>query len=89
MEKENKKKRRWLRILIPLVILAVIAGALKYAFDYLATHSMLVMADVMVYVELCGPWLIPALVLAVLLVIIGIALRKKLTGRKHFMYEAL
>lgn len=88
MEKENKKKRRWLRILIPLVILAVIAGALKYAFDYLATHSMLVMADVMVYVELCGPWLIPALVLAVVLVIIGIALRKKLTGRKHFMYEA-
>lgn len=88
MKKGEKKKKKWLQILIPLIILAVIVFALKYAFDYLAANSMLVMADVMVYVKLCGPWLIPALVLAVVLLVIGIAFRKKITGRKRFMYEA-
>lgn len=83
-----KRKKKWLGIAIPVAILAIIAVAIYQTITYLQTNSMLVMADVMVYVERCGPYLIPAAIVLVAAIVVGIVLRKKLTGRKHFLFEA-
>lgn len=49
---------------------------------------MLVMADVMVYVKRCGPYLIPAAVILIAAIVCGIVFRRKLVGRRHFLYES-
>lgn len=83
-----KEKKKFLKVVIPVLLLIVIAAALYQVYQYLAVNSMLVMADVMVYVKRCGPYLIPAAVILIAAIVCGIVFRRKLVGRRHFLYES-
>lgn len=83
-----KEKKKILKAVIPVLLVIVIAAALYQVYQYLAVNSMLVMADVMVYVKRCGPYLIPAAVILIAAIVCGIVFRRKLVGRRHFLYES-